>query len=60
MTRGGQIEVVEGTWEPDRIVVLKFPSMKQAKQWWESEQYSKAKAIRQRAAKTNMIFVEGI
>jgi uncharacterized protein (DUF1330 family) len=59
LVRGGQTEVVEGSRQPGRVVVLEFPSMDHARKWWDSEQYEKAKKIRQRAASTNMIIVEG-
>ena len=29
--RGGAVEVLEGDWQPDRVVVLKFPSVEQAR-----------------------------
>jgi len=58
--RGGATTTLEGEWSPERIVVLEFPSVEQANIWWNSEIYSKAKVIRQRAAKTKMIIVEGI
>lgn len=60
IVRGGQTETLEGDWEPERIVLLEFPSVNRAKQWWSSDLYSKAKVIRQRAAKTKMLVVEGI
>jgi uncharacterized protein (DUF1330 family) len=59
IVRGGQTESLEGDWEPERIVVLEFPSVTRAKEWWNSDTYTKAKIIRQRAAKTRMIVVEG-
>ncbi|HET6226020.1 MAG TPA: DUF1330 domain-containing protein [Bacteroidia bacterium] len=59
VVRGGQAETLEGGWQPERIVVLEFPTVDRAKEWWGSETYSKAKAIRQRAAKTKMIVVPG-
>ena len=57
--RGAKTECLEGDWEPERIVVLEFPSTERAKQWWASPEYSEAKAIRQKSAKTQMIVVEG-
>jgi len=60
VVRGGATTTLEGEWSPERIVVLEFPSVEQANIWWNSEIYSKAKVIRQRAAKTKMIIVEGI
>ncbi len=60
IVRGAQTESLEGDWNPERIVVLEFPSVKRAKEWWNSEEYAKAKAIRQRAATTKMLVVEGL
>ena len=57
--RGGQTESLEGDWQPGRIVLIEFPTVDRAKEWWGSDVYSKAKAIRQRSAKTKMIVVEG-
>ena len=59
IARGGKTETLEGDWDPQRIVVLEFPSVERAKEWWASEMYSEAKAIRQRAAFTKMILLEG-
>lgn len=59
IVRGGPVITLEGGWNPERIVVLKFPSVERATSWWNSEVYNKAKAIRQRAASTKMIVVQG-
>ncbi len=56
---GGATTTLEGDWQPGRIVVLEFPTVARAQEWWDSELYSKAKLIRQRAATTKMIIVEG-
>jgi uncharacterized protein (DUF1330 family) len=60
IVRGGQHEAVEGDWKPNRLVVLEFPSMEQAKRWYDSEEYREPKAIRLRAATANFVFVEGV
>ncbi|HEY4937190.1 MAG TPA: DUF1330 domain-containing protein [Puia sp.] len=59
IVRGGQTITLEGNWNPERIVVLEFPTVERANEWWNSELYTKAKKIKQRAAKTKMIVVEG-
>jgi len=41
------------------MVVIEFPSVERAKEWWSSDQYSKAKAIRLQSAHTKMLIVEG-
>jgi uncharacterized protein (DUF1330 family) len=58
--RGGACETLEGTWSPKRIVVLEFPDVARAKQWWASDEYRSAKDLRQRTARTEMIVVEGV
>ena len=60
LVRGGKVELLEGEWSPQRFVVIEFESMAQAKRWWSSPEYSAAKDIRQQAAKSNLIIVEGI
>ena len=58
VVRGGSYEVLEGNWNPQRIVILEFPSAEKACAWWESESYSRARLIRQRAATTKMIVLD--
>jgi uncharacterized protein (DUF1330 family) len=58
--RGGQMETLEGSWEPKRLVVIEFESAERAKQWWASEDYREAKALRQRTAQTNLLVIEGV
>ena len=59
VVRGGQTESLEGDWNPQRIVVLEFPSVELAKSWWNSIEYAPAKSLRQRTAYTRMILVQG-
>ena len=58
--RGGQVEVLEGDWAPERLVILKFPSIEAAKAFDASPEYGKARAARQGAAVMRMIVVEGV
>ena len=60
IARGGDTIVLEGDWQPKRIVLLEFPSVEIANSWWHSEDYTKARAIRQKAASTKMIIIEGV
>ncbi len=59
IVRGGSTESLEGDWQPGRMVVLEFPSVERAKEWWNSPEYSPAKEIRNQAARTRMIVAEG-
>ena len=57
--RGGAIEVIEGDWHPERLVILKFPSLEQARRFEASPEYAVARAARQGAAVMRMLLVEG-
>lgn len=58
--RGGRTEVLEGTLSPGRVVIVEFPTLERAKEWWSSPEYSKAKAIRQATSDGTLIVVEGV
>ena len=58
--RGGQVEVLEGDWQPRRVVILKFPSMEKARAFYDSTEYQAAKNARQGAAVMRMVVVEGL
>ncbi|ANA34496.1 DUF1330 domain-containing protein [Ralstonia mannitolilytica] len=60
LVRGGKTEQLEGEWAPTRVVVLKFPSYDAAKVFYDSEEYRAARDARAKAAKMNMIVVEGV
>ena len=60
LTRGGAIEVLEGDWTPKRLVILEFPSMEQAKAFWDSPEYAAAKALRMATTTSEMVLLEGL
>lgn len=60
IVRGGRSESLEGDWQPQRLVVLEFPTLERAKEWWSSPEYAPAKHIRQHAAHTKMLVIEGV
>ena len=60
IVRGGRHEILEGDWKPTRFVVLEFPSMEQAKRWYESEEYRPLKSIGLMSAARNLVLVEGL
>jgi len=60
LTRGGRTMTLEGDWEPERLVILEFPTFDKAKEWYHSDLYSRAKLIRQKASTAKMIIAEGI
>lgn len=60
LVRGGEKIVLEGDWDPVRVVVLEFGDLDTAKRWYDSEEYREARKLREGAAKLHMVAVEGI
>ena len=60
VARGGVVQVLEGNWQPKRLVILEFPSAEQAKRWYDSPEYRDPKALRMKTARTNLILVDGV
>ncbi len=58
LARGGPYEELEGT-ARGRNVVIEFDSVETARACYDSAQYQKAKAIRDRYATADMLIVEG-
>ena len=42
VVRGGACETLEGSWQPERVVVLEFPTVARAKEWWASDEIGRA------------------
>ena len=59
LVRGGTAEQLEGSNPPKRVVVLEFPSLDAAKQFYNSAEYGAARAIRQKASSGDLWVVEG-
>jgi len=60
LARGGTVDVLEGKWQPGRVVVVRFDSIGAARRWWASGEYHDLKRMRQASTSTNMIVVEGL
>jgi uncharacterized protein (DUF1330 family) len=60
LVRGGQMQTLEGDWKPKRIVVTEFPSIEQARRWYDSGEYRALKALRLRTARGGVVLVEGV
>jgi uncharacterized protein (DUF1330 family) len=60
LVRGGELVVLEGDWQPSRLVVLEFEDLAAAKRWYASEVYQEAKKLREGAAHLRMVAVQGV
>ena len=52
-------QVIEGTWQHPRTVIMKFPSYEKALEWYNSDEYKPIKQIRLDNAETNGIIIKG-
>lgn len=55
----GRQEVIEGP-EAEGVVIVEFPSLAEAKAWYDSPAYREAREHRFRGADYRAIFVEGV
>lgn len=60
LVRGGATETKEGDWTPRRLILLEFPTMARAREWFASPEYAPLIALRQRTARTKLVFAEGL
>jgi uncharacterized protein (DUF1330 family) len=60
IARGGPNETLEGEWKANRLVILEFENVSQAKAWLNSPEYAPARALRLKYARSNMVVVQGI
>ena len=60
VVRGGELAVLEGEWQPKRLVVVEFDDLETAKRFYESPEYQAAIKLREGAANLNMVAVEGV
>ncbi|EAZ82877.1 DUF1330 domain-containing protein [Algoriphagus machipongonensis] len=56
--RGNPIQVLEGEWNHDRLVMLEFKDRETAEKWYYSEKYTKAREIRSKGSKANFFIVD--
>lgn len=60
IARGGAIELLEGDWPAQRVVVIEFSSMAAARAWYASPEYQAALKIRFAHSTGRVILTEGV
>jgi uncharacterized protein (DUF1330 family) len=60
IARGGQTVVLEGGEKFQRVVLIEFPSLQKAKDWYDSKEYKQIKTLRAGAAIGSIIAIEGL
>ncbi len=60
IARGGEFEVLEGDWNPKRVVLLVFPSMEQARKFYHSEDYRPLLELRKSSTHSEVVLADGV
>jgi uncharacterized protein (DUF1330 family) len=59
LIHGGPVEVLEGTWRGD-LIVIAFPDRTQARAWYASPAYRQILPLRTENAKGDTFFIDGV
>ncbi|MFJ9542252.1 DUF1330 domain-containing protein [Streptomyces sp. NPDC101225] len=59
LVHGARHEVKEGSW-PGHVVVIGFPSMGEARAWWDSAAYQEIAPLRSRHIAGDIVLVPGV
>lgn len=60
LVRGGETEVIEGDWDPQRVVVIKFDSYERVQEFAHSAEYKELAEIRSNSSTSSTIIVDGV
>jgi len=60
IARNGEKATLEGPEENRRLIILEFPSLAKAKEWYNSEEYQNAKKLRTGASVGSLVAIDGI
>jgi uncharacterized protein (DUF1330 family) len=52
-------EVVDGSWPAERVVVIEFPSIDEARAWYADPEYQDLIPMRHRATTSTVLLVDG-
>ena len=54
-----QVEIVEGSWNPERLVILQFPSMEHARSFLKDPEYQAVAETRRASTTSHLLVAEG-
>lgn len=59
LVRGGRINALWGGWQPERMIILEFPTESHIMQWLSSPEYQEIAPLREAGAETRVVILEG-
>lgn len=60
LARGGAFEVLEGDWQPARLILFRFPDRASVKALFSDPDYLPLKKLRQSIAATQIVMLDGV
>jgi uncharacterized protein (DUF1330 family) len=60
LARGGRTDVIEGDWQPGRLVLFRFPDKGSVEAFFDDPEYRPLKELRQRVSSADIVMVEGM
>ena len=60
LARAGRCDVLEGDWQPGRLVILEFPSVEAAHTWYRSAEYEQVKPLRLANSRGQLVITDGL
>ena len=60
LARGGRTEIIEGDWQPGRLVLFRFPDQASVHAFFNDPDYLPLKALRQRVSSADIVMVDGL
>jgi uncharacterized protein (DUF1330 family) len=55
---GNAEEIIDGTWPAQRIVILEFSSLEQARRWYTDPEYEALIPLRHQATRSQILLIE--
>ena len=59
IVRGGDYDVIEGSWRPDRLVIARYPSRQAISDFYNDPDYAPLKKLRDEGSTASALAVEG-
>jgi uncharacterized protein (DUF1330 family) len=60
LVRGGEFEVIEGEWNPVRLVIFRFPDRQAIQALFADPQYQPLKLLRHKVSISSIVAVDGL
>jgi len=60
LARAGATEVLEGDWQPHRLVILEFPTLDAARAFYRSAEYERVKPLRLANSRGQVVITAGL